>query len=152
MASISISIKKDSVYEEVAKTTAYLGAKGKLEDGKPAFDQMFVKEADKTMLERFYDEAEATLLNLLKRFVSGIATTDGTTTWTLAMPSSFDTTLAGSIGSSANSFVVNCIIGKWCEITANDKVREYADNANGLLQEIKEKVFFKSAPTRRKPS
>lgn len=150
MAKIEISTSKASTYEEVIKTTAYLGAKGKMEDGKTAYDQMFVKEADKTMLERFYDEAEATLHNLLNRFVTSTVTVDDATTWTLEVPSNtkFSTV---SIQSSVDSFMVNCIIGKWCEITANEKVKEYADNASAMLQEIKEKVFFKGAPTRTAP-
>ena len=32
MADLTISIKKSDVYEEVAKTTAYIGAKNKLAD------------------------------------------------------------------------------------------------------------------------
>ena len=68
------------------------------------------------------------------------------------MPSRFDYNLLSSINSSANSFLVNSIIGKWCEITANDKVKEYADNAAALLLDIKEKAFFKKKPTRTKIS
>ena len=56
MANLSISITKSSIYEEVAKTTAYLGAKNKLDDGKSAFDQIFVTDADLAMIERFYNE------------------------------------------------------------------------------------------------
>ena len=112
MADFTLTIKKSDVYEEVAKTTAYIGAKNKLEDGKSAFDQVFVTDADLTMIERFFN----------------------------------------SINSSANSFLVNSIIGKWCEITANDKVKEYADNAAALLLDIKDKAFFKKKPTRTKIS
>ena len=39
MANLSISITKSSIYEEVAKTTAYLGAKNKLDDGERFFDK-----------------------------------------------------------------------------------------------------------------
>ena len=36
--------------------------------------------------------------------------------------------------------------------TANDKVKEYADNAAALLLDIKDKAFFKKKPTRTKIS
>lgn len=152
MADLTISIKKSDVYEEVAKTTAYIGAKNKLEDGKSAFDQVFVTDADLTMIERFFYESLDALRNVLKRFVSGGSGVDGTITWQLEMPSRFDDNLLSSINSSANSFLVNSIIGKWCEITANDKVKEYADNAAALLSDIKDKAFFKKKPTRIKIS
>lgn len=152
MADSILTIKKSDVYEEVAKTTAYIGAKNKLEDGKSAFDQVFVTDADLTMIERFFNESLDALRNVLKRFVSGGSGVDGTITWQLEMPSRFDDNLLSSINSSANSFLVNSIIGKWCEITANDKVKEYVDNAAALLLDIKDKAFFKKKPTRTKIS
>ena len=152
MADSTLTITKSDVYEEVAKTTAYIGAKNKLEDGKSAFDQVFVTDADLTMIERFFNESLDALRNVLKRFISGGSGVDGTITWQLEMPSRFDDNLLSSINSSANSFLVNSIIGKWCEITANDKVKEYADNAAALLLDIKEKAFFKKKPTRIKIS
>ena len=152
MANFTLTITKSDVYEEVAKTTAYIGAKNKLEDGKSAFDQVFVTDADLTMIERFFNESMDALRNVLKRFISGGSGADGTITWQLEMPSRFDDNLLESIKSSAKSFLVNSIIGKWCEITANDKVKEYADNAAALLVDIKEKAFFKKKPTRTKIS
>ena len=152
MADSTLTIKKSDVYEEVAKTTAYIGAKNKLEDGKSEFDQVFVTDADLTMIERFFNESLDALRNVLKRFISGGSGVGGTITWQLEMPSRFDDNLLSSINSSVNSFLVNSIIGKWCEITANDKVKEYADNAAALLFDIKEKAFFKKKPTRTKIS
>ena len=150
MADLVITIKRSDVYEEVAKTTAYIGAKNKLEDGKSAFDQVFVTDADLTMIERFFNESLDALINVLKRFISDVSGVDGIITLQLEMPSRFDDNLLESIKSSSNSFLVNSIIGKWCEITANDKVKEYADNAAALLLDIKEKAFFKKKPTRKK--
>lgn len=152
MADSILTIKKSDVYEEVAKTTAYIGAKNKLEDGKSAFDQVFVTDADLTMIERFYNESVDALRNVLKRFLTGETEEKGSTKWTLEMPSRFDDNLLSSINSSANSFLVNSIIGKWCEITANDKVKVYADNAAALLLDIKDKAFYKKKPTRTKIS
>lgn len=152
MADSILTIKKSDVYEEVAKTTAYIGAKNKLEDGKSAFDQVFVTDADLTMIERFYNESVDALRNVLKRFLTGETEEEGSTKWILEMPSRFDDNLLSSINSSANSFLVNSIIGKWCEITANDKVKDYADNAAALLLDIKDKAFYKKKPTRTKIS
>lgn len=152
MADFTLTIKKNDIYEEVAKTTAYIGKKATVEDGKSAFDKIFVTEADLAMIERFFNESLDALRNVLKRFISGGSGVDGTISWNLDMPSRFDDNLLSSINSSANSFIVNSIIGKWCEITANDKVKEYADNAAALLLDIKEKAFFKKKPTRTKIS
>lgn len=152
MADFTLTIKKNDIYEEVAKTTAYIGKKATVEDGKSAFDQIFVTEADLAMIERFFNESLDALRNVLKRFISGGSGVDGTINWELEMLSRFDGNLLSSINSSANSFLVNSIIGKWCEIVANDKAKEYADNAAALLLDIKDKAFFKKKPTRTKIS
>ena len=152
MADFTLTIKKNDIYEEVAKTTAYIGKKATVEDGKSAFDQIFVTEADLSMIERFFNESLDALRNVLKRFISGGSGVDGTINWELEMPSRFEGNLLDSINSSANSFLVNSIIGKWCEIVANDKAKEYADNAAALLLDIKDKAFFKKKPTRTKIS
>ncbi len=149
MQEITLEIKKADVYGEVAKTTAYIGAKSKQENGKTAFDQVFVTDADQAMLERFYEESAETLTNLLKRFVSRVAAdNEGNVAWTLQMSDRSVTALKDGIASSATSFVVNSIICKWCEITASDKAREYADNAAAMLASIKAKVFYKTRPKR----
>ena len=150
MADFTLTIRKNDIYEEVAKTTAYIGKNTTVEDGKSAFDQMFVTDADLAMIERFFNESLDSLKNVLKRFISGGSEVDGTINLELEMTSRFDENLFSSINSSANSFMVNSIIGKWCEITANDKVKEYADNAAALLLDIKDKAFFKKKPTRKK--
>ena len=152
MADFTLTIKKNDIYEEVAKTTAYIGKMATIEDGKSAFDQIFVTEADLAMIERFFNESLDALRNVLKRFISGGSGVDGTINWELEMPSRFDGNLLSSINSSANSFLVNSIIGKWCDIAANDKVKEYADNAAALLLDIKDKAFYKKKPTRTKIS
>lgn len=151
MANLFISVKKSDVYEEVAKTTAYIGAKNKLEDGKSAFDQVFVTDADLAMIERFYNESVDALMNLLKQFVEEITEDNGNIKWRLTLSSRFDVKMEPSIIRSVSSYLVNSIIGKWCEITAPDKVKEYADNAAALLVDIKDKVFHKTAPSRVKP-
>lgn len=148
MADFTLTIKKNDIYEEVAKTTAYIGKKATVEDGKSAFDQIFVTEADLAMIERFFNESLDALRNVLKRFISVGSGVDGTINWELEMPSRFDGNLLDSINSSANSFLVNRIIGKWCEIAANDKAKEYSDNAAALLLDIKDKAFYKKKPTR----
>lgn len=148
MANFTLTITKSDIYEEVAKTTAYIGGKNLDKNGKSLYDKVFVTDADLAMIERFFNDSLDSLRNVLKRFISGGSGVDGTITWELEMPSRFDENLLSSINSSANSFMVNSIIGKWCEITANDKVKEYADNAAALLLDIKDKAFYKKKPIR----
>ena len=57
MRDIRISINRDEVYEEVAKTTAYIGGKSLDANGKSLYDQVFVTDADREMLEGYWNAA-----------------------------------------------------------------------------------------------
>jgi hypothetical protein len=50
MIDIILTVNKEKVYEEVAKTTSYTGAKM---DDELAYDRIFTTDEDKSMLERF---------------------------------------------------------------------------------------------------
>ena len=62
----TLSVNKEDVYNEVAKTTSYTGAKM---DDEAAYDRIFTTEEDKTMLERFWDESKNTICNSMKKFL-----------------------------------------------------------------------------------
>ena len=51
----TLTTDKNDVYEEVAKTTSYAGAKT---DDATAYDKIFTTDADKEMLERFWQESK----------------------------------------------------------------------------------------------
>lgn len=167
MQSVSITVDKSKVYEEVAKTTSYIGEKHP--EGVVSYERIYTTDDDEQLLERFFAEGTDLMTNLLRRFiVSG--TTDGSTgegggttdegstdkngSWTLNLSLScrYDTNLSASINSSAFSFLVNYIIAKWNEIANKDEYKEYMEAATVLLNDIKEKVFFKKKPTRTAPS
>ena len=56
MKIIVFQIQKDTVYNEVAKTTSYTGAKMEGDEG--AYDRIFTTDEDKIMLERFWNESK----------------------------------------------------------------------------------------------
>lgn len=146
---INISVIQEEVLDEVAKTTAYIGSK-KVVQREGAYDRIFVTTEDKQMLERFYNEGCNAVTNLSRRFVTSVG--EGDYTLTLSVSNRFDGTLTSSIQSSIGSFLVNYILGKWCEIVDGDSAKKYSDAAAALLQDIKEKVFFKTKPSRNTPS
>ena len=61
---VTLTISKESVYDEVAKTTEYTGAKM---DDEHAYEVISTTEEDKTMLERFWNECKNMVCNSLKK-------------------------------------------------------------------------------------
>ena len=66
MADIVLTVNKEKVYEEVAQTTSYTGAKM---DDEHAYERIFTTDEDKSMLERFWNESKNTVCNSLKKIL-----------------------------------------------------------------------------------
>ena len=66
MADITIQIDKQEVYEEVSKVTAYIGGKNVDANGKTLYDQVFVTDADKEMIDSFFSSATSNVATALE--------------------------------------------------------------------------------------
>lgn len=145
MIEATLTIDKESVYEEVAQTTSYTGAKMDDED---AYERIFTTDDDKSMLERFWNESKNTIANSLKRILLNEQETDGTYSLQLGLSSSFDEALTESMQRSLFSFFVMNITAKWYTFTNKQEATGYASEAATYIEDIMRKAFFKKKPTR----
>ena len=67
MTEIELTVQKASVYDEVAKTTSYTGAKMTGDDD--AYERIFTTDDDRMMLERFWVEACSAVTEQFKPFL-----------------------------------------------------------------------------------
>ena len=145
MIEVTLTIDKESVYEEVAQTTSYTGAKMDDED---AYERIFTTDDDKSMLERFWNESKNTIANSLKRILLNEQETDGTYSLQLDLSSSFDEALTDSMRRSLFSFFVMNITAKWYTFTNKQEATGYASEAATYIDDIMRKAFFKKKPSR----
>lgn len=157
MIEITIKAIKADVLNEVARTTAYEGKKSSDEG---AYERIFTTEEDRSMLQRFWDEAASSMTESLKRFVTSVddsytTSDDGGTSETLpayvanlALSSSYDTALTSSVEKSLFSYFVNAIVSKWNNFVKKDGVQRYEEEANNNMTDILSKIFYKKRPTR----
>lgn len=145
MIDIRLRINKESVYEEVARTSSYTGAKM---DDEHAYERIFTTDEDKAMLERFWDECRIMVCNSLKKVFLSEEETDGTYDLNLELSNSFDTQLVGSMQRSLFSFFVMNIAGKWYTFTNKDEATGYVAEAATYMEDIMRKAYFKKKPTR----
>ena len=122
---ININVNKISVYDEVAKTTSYIGAKMGQEG---AYQRIFTTDEDRTMLERFWVETAATATEMLKEYAvmvnqneSGAYDLENDYDVTLDMPSNYDNTQTSSINNSMYNFFVASILTKWFKIVNKEE-------------------------------
>lgn len=146
MKVVDITVNKGDVLNEVAKTTAYSGAKMTGEEG--AYERIFTTKSDREMLERFWTECQVSVCETLKKFLQQEETTDEGWNLKLGLSESFDDTLTKSIKKELFSFFVTGIVAKWYVFTNKKETGEYEGSASHLLVGIHKKVLFKKKPTR----
>lgn len=150
MQILNIEIKKDDVMEEVAKTTAFIGSKKTLEDGKSAYEQVFVKESDKVMLEQYWKNAIGGLCQVWLKWVKEWADTEGDKKYvlTLVMPDMYNSANNDAVKKAAFNYMVNWIIAEWCGVANKDEVKMYQEKTVALGGEIKKLLYSRKRPIR----
>ena len=113
MIDITLTINKEKVYEEVAQTTSYTGAKWRMNTHTIVF---FTTDEDKSMLERFWNESKNTVCNSLKKILLNEIETSGEYQLSLGVSSSFDEALTESMNRSLFSFFCYEYYGKMVHI------------------------------------
>lgn len=146
MIGITLTINKEVVYGEVAKTTSYTGAKMQEDEG--AYERIFTTDEDKSMLERFWNECRITVAGALKKVLDSETETDGVYSLSLELSSAFDEALTESMQKSLFSFFVMAIAAKWYAFTNKGEVTGYAAEAAVYLEDVAKKAFFKRKPVR----
>lgn len=140
MTDIVLTVNKESVYEEVAQTTSYTGAKM---DDELAYNRIFTTDEDKSMLERFWSESKNTVCNSLKKTLLNEVEEAGVYQLSLGVSSSFDKALTESMQRSLFSFFVMNITAKWYTFTNKEEATGYATEAATYMEDIMRKVFLR---------
>lgn len=141
-----LRVRREDVYDKVAQTTAYTGAKMKDEH---AYERIFIIDEDKSMLDRFWDECKNTICNSMKKVLSSERETEeGEYVLTLNLSSAFDENLTESMQRSLFSFFVMNITAKWYTFTNKSEATGYASEAATYIEDIMRKAFFKKRPKR----
>ena len=149
MTNLSISITKSSIYEEVAKITAYIGGKNLDANGKSMYDQVFVTDADREMLEGFWDDAINDVSVALESVLATETSVSGEEeVFGLRVSSLFKGSLVKTLETTAFSYVVNKIVAEWCLVVSKDKAEDYLSKANALLVKIDAILYMRKRPTR----
>jgi len=156
MQNVTLTVNKSNVYNEIAKTSSYSGAKS---DDSSAYDRIFTTDEDRQMLERFWNEASNAVTELFKPFITSVVSSPESHgielgrnyTATLELSASFDVNLKSSIESSLFSFFVNFILGKWYGFTNKPEAQGCGQEAAAMLDDVRSKLYYRKKPTRVTP-
>lgn len=154
MKQITFSVQKSAVMVEIAKTTAYIGAKTPDASGNNSYDRVFTTNDDEVMLDRFFREAKSVVSDILKRYLTSYTDQGNDNNMNpneqfslvLSVTDRFDQSLIPAINGLIFSFFVNHITYKWFAITNRADMQYYATESIANLKDIQTKLFFKSKP------
>lgn len=158
MIDVNLTVSKQMVYDEVAKTTSYTGAKMQGDDA--AYDRIFTTDDDQMMLERFWVEACNAATEQFKPFLVSVNTQEEgqrvdlshNYVVSLKLSSSFDQSLTSSIETSLFSFFVSFIVSRWYKFTNKEEAESYGTDAMSMMGDVMKKVYYKKKPVRVVPS
>ena len=145
MKDIVLHISKAGVYDEVAKTTSYAGAKKTEDEG--AYERIFTTDEDRLMLERFWSEAGDGATEQMKRFVVDVDLSIDYEV-KLSMSDGFDDTLKDSIQTLLHSYFVNYIVAKWFKFTNKEESESYGNDAAGAMEDVMKSLYHRKKPQR----
>lgn len=146
---ITLTISKSGVMSEVAQTTDYTGAK--IVGDNDAYERISTVDEDEDELERFWRESRA---DVAQTFVSLLVSEEMDETdadkynLVLNVSGAFETAQLPSMEIGLFSSFVNSIVGKWFAYTNKGESGSYSDRGSALLEDVREKAFYKKKPIR----
>lgn len=143
---ITLKVDQQEVLQEVARTTSYTGAK--MDDDANAYERITTVDEDAEELQRFWDESRAEVAQTFIRMLASERMDGSTYALELNVSASFDEALLPSMQLGLFSYFVQSIAAKWYVFTNKKEAGEYADVGKGILDEVREKAFYKKKPTR----
>ena len=146
---ITLTISQSAVFNEVAQTTNYTGAK--MDDDANAYERIKTVDEDQPELKRFWDESRAEVAQTFIRMLSseGMDAEDSDKyNLVLNVSVAFDNALQPGMQLGLFSYFVQSITAKWYVFTNKKEAGDFADRGSAILEEVKEKAFFKKKPTR----
>lgn len=145
---ITLTISQSAVFDEVAQATSYTG--DKMDNDANAYDRIRTVDEDQTELKRFWDESRAEVAQMFIRLLAseGMGQDEDTYTLQLNVSVSFDTALLPSMQTGLFSYFVQSIAGKWYVYTNKGEAAQTDGRGRAILEEVREKAFYKKKPTR----
>lgn len=155
MQNITLTVVKADVYEEIAKTTSFAGAK-KIGEDVNAYERIFTTDEDRQMLERFWHDACNAVTTQMREFLSDVSAlgdsfyTDLQTNYELELQMSdrFDNRLVNSIEKELFSFFVCFILSQWYSMTNVADAESQAKKAEGVMKNVMDKIYYTKPPVR----
>ena len=146
MATITLHVGKEQVWEEVKKTASYTG--DKMVGDNDAYERIMLTEEDRKSLQRFWEEAASVANDQLKdMIVTSSAMTDDYDV-ELNVSNSYDTQLNSSVQTALCSYFIAAIVGRWYKFSNKGEADSYFSEAASMMEDVLRKLYSRKRPRR----
>lgn len=139
---MEITIDKDNIIKAVEMNVSIIARSMKDADGNSLYDKVRIQERDHDLLERFMIPVIGELTKVMRDFVTGTESDKIMVELDGRRNEVFEQTLQ----SLCTSFVENRIACEWLKLKAVEYAEIYSGNAQGILDQIRVKVYHKDIP------
>ena len=141
---ISIKIKRDAVFRQVARRTEWQGTRSP-EDCD--YDRLTLSEADKALFHSFFDEAAMYAVDLCRPFLRRVSNTDAALTLSVAVTECPE---SDSLAKAAENMLTAHVLGLWQEIVSPARATATFERRDDYACRLQSILYHHPAPTRQK--
>lgn len=154
MNKATIKIDKDSIFEQIAKKTSYIGSKMKDED---AYDNIFTTDEDKEFFEEHFELAHAECVEMLFPYAKKEITENIEDTETpsvsydivLTVPQEMSQTTVSLVERQINEYIVSKLIAEWMMVCNIDSHSYWLERYTSIRKQINRTLLSRMKPLRR---
>ncbi len=147
MKTVTITADRTAIFDQVARTTGYAGAK-QLDRDEHAYERLSTTKADDDLLVQFWNESRGCLCHALRRLIEAEGMEGADYRLDLNLSEAFDEGLLPSVATDLDAYFVNDITSKWLTLVDKDRAADYATAASHIIADIQRKLLCKKAPQR----
>lgn len=151
MNKATIRIDKDSIFEQIAKKTSYIGSKMKDED---AYDNIFTTDEDKEFFEEHFELAHAECVEMLfpyamKEITDSEEVQDDGYSIVITVPKEMSQTTVSLVERQINEYIVSRLIAEWMMVCNIDSHSYWLERYTSIRKQINRTLLSRMKPLRR---
>lgn len=151
MPQITLQVDKETVWNEVIKTSGYTGDKmlSSAEDDNP-YERILLTDEDKKSLQLFWEESVTVANNQLKEMLITASSMTDDYKVVLQVSRSYDTILNASVQSAIKSYFIAAIVARWYKFSNKTEAQGYFTEAAAMMEDALRKLYSRRSPIRPK--
>ena len=149
MKIIKIIVLKSDIINMIGQDTDYAGTKTETADRNAFHQRVATTESDAVLLARYWQDACASLADLLRSFITDIQFGRETLSMTLEVSEAYDDSLTPAVESGVSAVLAAGITSRWFRFTLHDRADEWEKEASRRFGLLLANLYHRKKPQRK---